>query len=325
MDMEKSQGLNIPWGIQEGLSQLIPTPSTQYHKGQMGRICVIGGSLQYVGAAYYAAMSSLRSGADLLYMVCCERAVPSLKAYSPEIMVIPHYLDNNGSVDPIMTWMSRMHAILIGPGLGTDPLVQQNVISIIEKLKLSNINIPLILDADGLRILAQCPSMLLQYNGPVYLTPNKREQQILLTALGGEEEARRQEMDQLDCERLGHNVILVLKGSRDQILSSNESLTCSANTSWRRCGGQGDLLAGTLATLAHYAQLKRNEKVDDRWEMFAGFAACTVVRKANSIAFEKKGRSMLVTDMLGHFHEALSAVFPSWKSWHGPEDDPNDN
>lgn len=68
-----------------------------------------------------------------------------------------------------------------GPGLGTEPLVQSNVISIIHKLKAANLNVPLVIDADGLKLVAEHPGLIQDYRGPVYLTPNKREYENLLS------------------------------------------------------------------------------------------------------------------------------------------------
>lgn len=296
------------------IKNLIPKPSYEYHKGQMGRICVIGGSLQYTGAAYYAAMSSLATGADLVYMICCEGAVPILKSYSPEIIVIPHYLDKNDSIEAIAKWLPRMHTVLIGPGLGIEPLVQNNVISIIQQLKALDLKIPLVVDADGLRILANNPDLVQDYNAPVYLTPNKREYEMLLTGPSGGHSPQAKEIKSSDCAKFGHEVTMIVKGKSDTILDRSQSIECSQPNSWRRCGGQGDLVAGSLATFAHYAQLKQQQEPADSWRLLAGYAACSVVRKSNLIAFSNKGRSMVSTDMLDKMPDALKDIFPDWNN-----------
>lgn len=61
------------------------------HKGSSGRIGVLGGSAQYTGAPYYAAMASLKAGADLAFVFCAEEACLPIKSYSPELMVAPVY------------------------------------------------------------------------------------------------------------------------------------------------------------------------------------------------------------------------------------------
>ncbi|XP_026686172.1 ATP-dependent (S)-NAD(P)H-hydrate dehydratase [Diaphorina citri] len=351
--------------------------------------------------------------------VCSEGAVPILKNYSPELIVLPHYLDRNDSVDHIMYWMNRMHSVLIGPGLGTEPLVQSNVISIIHKLKAANLNVPLVIDADGLKLVAEHPGLIQDYRGPVYLTPNKREYENLLS--GSEVNAAyikqaRLSMKFLACilslwfcrlesaliqkrtatinttmigpglgteplvqsnvisiihklkaanlnvplvidadglklvaehpgliqdyrgpvyltpnkreyENLlsgsevnaayikqGHpNLTVIVKGHEDVIKNNQISLTCKEGNSWRRCGGQGDLVAGTLATFAHYAALKeQNATGHQGWKALAGLCACAVVRRSNLLAFQIKRRSMVATDMLDQLHVALKQYFRNW-------------
>ena len=79
----------------DGKSLAVPTcvmPLTyDSHKGSSGRIGVLGGSAQYTGAPYYAAMASLKAGADLAYVFCAEEACLPIKSYSPELMVAPVY------------------------------------------------------------------------------------------------------------------------------------------------------------------------------------------------------------------------------------------
>ena len=64
------------------------------HKGSSGRVGVLGGSAQYTGAPYYAAMATLKAGADLAYVFCAQEAALPIKSYSPELMVAPVYSAN---------------------------------------------------------------------------------------------------------------------------------------------------------------------------------------------------------------------------------------
>lgn len=65
---------------------------TTAHKGQNGRIAVIGGSFEFTGAPYYSAISSLRVGGDMAHIFCSKNSSPSIKSYSPEIIVHPVFL-----------------------------------------------------------------------------------------------------------------------------------------------------------------------------------------------------------------------------------------
>jgi ATP-dependent NAD(P)H-hydrate dehydratase len=70
-------------------TRLIPRFSNLSRKGSHGKIAVIGGSFEYTGAPYYAALSALRTGADLVWIFCSEEAAIPLKSYSPEPIVVP--------------------------------------------------------------------------------------------------------------------------------------------------------------------------------------------------------------------------------------------
>ena len=102
------------------LQAVIPKFSFAKHKGQDGRLCVVGGSLEYTGAPYFAAQSALRCGADLVHVLCDVKAGLAIKAYSPELMVAP-YLDSSQQqiTKELDIWIKeslpRMHSITIGP------------------------------------------------------------------------------------------------------------------------------------------------------------------------------------------------------------------
>jgi len=82
----KSTRLKEAWGrVQQIVSKLTATG----HKGSAGKIGVLGGSVEYTGAPYYAAVSALKTGADLATVMCAEEAAAPLKSYSPELIVIP--------------------------------------------------------------------------------------------------------------------------------------------------------------------------------------------------------------------------------------------
>ena len=73
----------------QSFRNLMPRLTNELHKGQSGRIGVIGGSKEYTGAPYFASISSMRSGADLAYVLTTRDASPVIKSYSPELIVLP--------------------------------------------------------------------------------------------------------------------------------------------------------------------------------------------------------------------------------------------
>ena len=89
------QILKFAWVDVAPLTQIaIPPLQGLEHKGSMGRVGVIGGSKDYSGAPYYAAVSALKFGADLSWVFCSQMASTPIKSYSPELMVTPFYDDN---------------------------------------------------------------------------------------------------------------------------------------------------------------------------------------------------------------------------------------
>ncbi|XP_077711083.1 ATP-dependent (S)-NAD(P)H-hydrate dehydratase isoform X7 [Canis aureus] len=105
---------------------IIPPLTTKKHKGQDGRIGVVGGCQEYTGAPYFAAISALKVGADLSHVFCTREAAPVIKSYSPELIVHP-VLDSPSAVHDVEEWLPRLHALVVGPGLGRDNILLENV------------------------------------------------------------------------------------------------------------------------------------------------------------------------------------------------------
>jgi hypothetical protein len=144
----------------------IPSLTNAMHKGQAGRIAVIGGSEEYTGAPYFAAISALKVGADLAHVFCVKNASPVIKSYSPELIVHP-MLDSDNAVEQIMEWAPKFNCFLIGCGLGRDPKILNVVAQIIEKLR--EMDKPLIIDADGLFLITNKTELIRNYPKVIYL------------------------------------------------------------------------------------------------------------------------------------------------------------
>lgn len=86
------------------------------YKGNCGKVAVIGGSEEYTGAPYYAAIAALRTGADLSHVFCPPQALTPIKCYSPEVIVHPLNLDSEREVVKQLTAVAK--TLVFGPGLG---------------------------------------------------------------------------------------------------------------------------------------------------------------------------------------------------------------
>ncbi|KAM4608762.1 ATP-dependent (S)-NAD(P)H-hydrate dehydratase isoform 1-T2 [Polymixia lowei] len=291
------------------VKSIVPPLTSKKHKGQDGRIGIIGGCQEYTGAPYFAAISALKVGADLSHVFCTRDAATVIKSYSPELIVHP-VLDSPNAVEEIEKWLPRLHSLVVGPGLGREDALLKTAKEVIEKSK--SRDIPIVIDADGLWLVSQQPSVIQGYQKGI-LTPNFMEFTRLYEALHHEP------MDSSDHQRSAMqlsvamgNLTVVLKGEEDVITDGSKVILCSTRGSGRRCGGQGDLLSGSLGVLAHwaYASSAGKEKSVNP-SMVAAFGACSLTRQCNSQAFRHHGRSTTTSDMIQEIGSAFKKLFES--------------
>ncbi|KAI9152538.1 hypothetical protein H9P43_009330 [Blastocladiella emersonii ATCC 22665] len=285
----------------------VPVLSHELYKGQCGRVAVIGGCEEYTGAPYFSAMASLKLGADLSHVICDVTAGPVIKSYSPELIVHP-YLRTSDSlplrpaspediVKRVADLLPRFHCVVLGPGLGRDPVMMQLARGILAAVK--ERGMPVVLDADALYLVAQDPNIIRGYPHAV-LTPNVAEFRRLLDALRLPGDATLRDV----VAQLG-GVAVVEKGKVDRISQEvNGTLhaaACNEDGGLRRFGGQGDVLTGALATFLAWDRIKGGEglSVHSMW------AACAVTRMASNRAFGEHGRGTTTGAVL----DALPRVF----------------
>jgi len=82
----------------EQVRLFVPRLTQELRKGSCGKIGVVGGSFEYTGAPYFAAITALRMGADLSHIFCTSGAAVAIKSYSPEIIVhplLPNQIESN--------------------------------------------------------------------------------------------------------------------------------------------------------------------------------------------------------------------------------------
>uniref|UniRef100_A0A3P8RML4 ATP-dependent (S)-NAD(P)H-hydrate dehydratase n=1 Tax=Amphiprion percula TaxID=161767 RepID=A0A3P8RML4_AMPPE len=295
-------------GMDEDILSLVkstvPPLTSKKHKGQDGRIGIIGGCQEYTGAPYFAAISALKVGADLSHVFCTKDAATVIKSYSPELIVHP-VLDSPNAVEEIEKWLPRLHGLVVGPGLGREDLLLKTVI---EKSKARDI--PIVIDADGLWLVTQQPSVIQGYQKGI-LTPNFMEFTRLYEALPMDSSDYQRSVLQLSVA-MG-NLTLVLKGEQDLITDGNKVYSCSLEGSGRRCGGQGDLLSGSMGVLAHWAHAASTAGMIRSMNpsVVAAFGACSLTRQCNNQAFQRHGRSTTTTDMIQEIGSAFKKLFES--------------
>eukprot|EP00039_Didymoeca_costata_P005339 m.80656 g.80656 ORF g.80656 m.80656 type:complete len:306 (-) comp12774_c0_seq2:1083-2000(-) len=294
------------------LRQVAPKLDGFAHKGQGGRIGVLGGSKDYTGAPYYSGMAALRVGAELCTVFTESSAANAMKTYSPELMVTPIYSWSNLSarsqhagvtsmVELVKAMLPRLHVLVIGPGLGRNKIVMEACGKIVMEAKKAGL--PIVIDADGLFMVTENPALVQGYKKLV-LTPNVREYQNLALKVTGDKEA---EVAALSSALGG--VTILKKGPIDRISNTTVSTFCEEKGTPRRCGGLGDFLCGTVGTLLSWTD--RNAELNDETIVEACFAACVLVRHACLSTFKQHKRAMTAPDVLAFVGPVFEEFCPA--------------
>jgi ATP-dependent NAD(P)H-hydrate dehydratase len=353
----KSKYKTISWKtISIFAKKLIPSLSFDKYKGQNGRVAIIGGSFEYTGAPYYAGMASLRFGADLAFVFSSEAASGPIKGYSPELMVVPFYKESdivllhdnkdeneynkkvNSLAKTVIDSFPRIHSLVIGPGLGRS-LPVLDIVSVIIKDAVTR-NIPMVIDADGLFLITQKLSIIKGYNKCI-LTPNAAEfERLLASVISDISDTDSKILSDLQSEDLERKVLgvskylgvtVIRKGEYDIISNGKDAFIIEEQGSPRRCGGQGDILAGNLGVAISWAYkesslLPSNEEINVSLNsnnsnntcdfsiephIWTSILALAVTKKASNLAFNKFKRSMTSPDVLQHLGEAFEECYNS--------------
>ena len=221
---------------------LLPDRRNDSHKGDYGKILLLCGSKGYTGAAYFAAMGALRCGAGLVFLGVPESiyAIEAMKLNEPIVFSLPDEggMLSSASVPEIMKRLAGMDAVLIGCGLGQSAHTLEVV-----KAVLTGAKCPMVLDADGINLIAGHKDILRGRAYPTIITPHMGE----FLRLGGRSDLDKKEAAEILARDLGCTVLL--KGHRTVI---TDGTSCWHNTTGNpgmAVGGSGDLLSGMIVGL----------------------------------------------------------------------------
>ncbi|KAK5152856.1 hypothetical protein LTS14_007963 [Recurvomyces mirabilis] len=301
--------------------KMVPPMLEKFHKGQLGRVAVIGGSEDYTGAPYFSAMASAKLGADMSHVICEQGAGVVIKSYSPNLMVHPYMRQEKNfksgeTIDSVseqvVAMLDRLHVVVIGPGLGRDPAMQETCARVITEAKKRGV--AFVLDADGLYLAQTRPELVKGYKECI-LTPNVVEFGRLAKAQGIDVES---EDPEKVCEKLSKafdGVTIIQKGKVDYISNGKMTLVSSGEGGLKRSGGQGDTLTGSLATLLAYrkAYLDRiwdheNDMKPDELLAYVAYGGSAITRECSRLAFKQHGRALQASDLTEHVHTAFMDV-----------------
>jgi len=223
------------------------------HKGRFGHVLVIAGSGGKSGAAVMAGLSALRSGAGLVTLALPSGIEGALPDRPNEIMTLPlpQTADRSlgkDALDPLLKFARDKTVAAIGPGLSTHPETAGVVRGLITQLA-----IPMVIDADGLNNLVGRLELLKDLRAPIVMTPHPGEMARLIGATTAEVQADRLGVASEFVRR--HPVTLVLKGARTIVADRSGAMTInSTGNPGMATAGTGDVLTGVIAGLIAQGQ-----------------------------------------------------------------------
>ena len=257
--------------------------SLEAHKGDFGRLLVVGGSEIFVGAPTMVALAAFRTGVDLVHVAAPYKTAQAISSISPDLITIKlegEHL-NPSNVAAIRPYLEKSTAVAMGPGLGLHKDTKDAVKEIVKSVE--EMRIPMLLDADGLKAFAEFRHKVAS---PFVLTPHAGEYQILTGRKPPEELSERADEVQKTAEELG--AVILLKGHTDVISDGKRVKFNFTGNPGMTVGGTGDVLSGVVA--AFLAQ---------RAEPFeAAVAGAFINGAAGDFVASEKGYHMVATDLL---------------------------
>lgn len=159
----------------------------------------------------------------------------------------------------VIDMLPRLHVLVVGPGLGRDPLMQTTVARVIRAAREKGM--PVVLDADALLVVQNDPDLIRGYREAV-LTPNVVEFKRLCDALKVDIQAGRETGKVEALAKALGGVTIIEKGGRDFISNGETTLIGDLQGGKKRSGGQGDTLTGAVATFLGW----RKAYMDGLWD-----------------------------------------------------------
>ncbi len=214
------------------------TPRLKFsHKGNYGHALIVGGSHGKIGAVGLAAKACLATGAGLVTAYLPNCGYIPLQTLVPEAMVITD--DEENCISKI-TVPFTPKTVAIGMGLGTHP----KTLSAFEGF-IQSATLPLVIDADGLNLLAKKPELLSKLPQKCILTPHPGELERLIGAW----EDDFQKLEKVKALSKKHDCIIVIKGAHTITIYDNKGYINATGNPGMATAGSGDVLAGMITAL----------------------------------------------------------------------------
>jgi len=237
-------GATEVWSADEYAS-LLPRPRADSHKNNRGRVLVIAGSAAFPGAAVLAARGAQRAGAGYVTLAVPDSVVPIAQAHLLSIPVVGlpqarSHAFSSAALDKALQLARDYDAVVLGPGLTLADGAVVTTRGLVAKL-----NLPLVIDADGLNALVDAHELIGQRSAPTVLTPHPGELARLLGTT-----SRQVQADRIlsSAALAAHSTAVVLKGAGTVISDATRQVVNVSGSPALATAGSGDVLSGIIGT-----------------------------------------------------------------------------
>ncbi len=298
------------WMDERTVQPLLPKRKKIIHKGEAGRVLIIGGSTEYTGAALLAARGAFRAGCGMVYAAVPSVVRPVFQQGLPEAILVD--IEDAGQLKEAA---DRCQAVVIGPGLGRAPKTIRMVGKIIMKWPH-----PMVVDADALHALAQTPAVWSRLPAPerLVLTPHEGEMAVLCGKKV--ESVKESRWETAVAFAMTHRVHVVLKGPHTLTAAPDGCMAVNGSGhSGMATAGMGDVLSGIIGSLiaqgvsvwdAPFGGTHHRDQQKSVWD--AARAGVFIHGKAAELAAEKLGGPIGI--VANDVAEALPAALHHVKS-----------
>jgi NAD(P)H-hydrate epimerase len=290
------------------LSTFYPRPKKESHKGENGRLLIVGGG-PYYGAPALSSFAAQRTGIDLVFVATPKKVARAITSYSPLLikpvrlakeiaklsptLIVKELKDENHLISKdlkiVETLISKVDALLIGPGLGSENDTQkaaEKIINLFVKNKK-----PIVIDADAIKVIGKNHTLV--KNSQTVITPHAGEfKELTGIRLSNNLDERKKKVEKW-AKNLG--ITILLKGPIDIISNGKETKLNDIHNEAMTVGGTGDVLAGIIGALLSKGVEPYN----------AARAGIFINGVAGNNAFKKRSYGLIATDIIDEIPEVL--------------------
>lgn len=233
--------------VDEYFKKIFPKRKKNTHKGDYGRIAILGGSSGMSGSVYLSSMACLRSGAGLVYNIVPKSISDILQIKTNEQIILPldsfNITNNKDNLEKIGSYLRDKDVLAIGPGMGQDDSLNSLINSIF-----IDFSGKILIDADGLNAVSKDIKILKNHKNLI-LTPHLMEFSRLIKL----------SLVEINSDRISiakkfareNEVILVLKSEETIVTDGNRIYINKIGNPGMATAGSGDVLSGVISALLH--------------------------------------------------------------------------